>query len=310
MLRSKLKKQFPGLYEWYLHMQQRRCIANVNRRKRLRQDRYEAEISKQYKQRIGHEMNWNALDSYTEKMQWAKLYDKDPRKSELSDKYRVREWVADKIGEEYLIGLLGVWDSFEEIDFSKLPDRFVLKTNHGSSTNVIVQDKHTLDLKNTKRKFKDWLDTDFGYKSMELHYSDIAPRIIAEEYIETASGELQDYKFLCFDGEPHFCWVDMGRYSNHTRNVYNLDWELQPWNQEAYAHYGEPIEKPKNFDRMVEIVKVLAEGFAHVRVDLYNVDGKIYFGEMTFTNGGGFDRILPMEYDKMLGDLWNLPRSN
>lgn len=310
MFRSNLKKLFPDLYEWYLHMQQRRCISYVNRRKRMSKDQYEAELSKQYKQRIGHELNWDSIDSYTEKMQWSKLYDVDPRKSELTDKYKVRKWVADKIGEEYLIGLLGVWDSFDEIDFSKLPERFVLKTNHGSGTNVIVRDKHTLNLKNTRRKFKDWLDTDFGYKSLELHYSAISPKIIAEEYIETEIGELQDYKFLCFDGQPYFCWVDMGRYSHHTRNVYNLDWELQPWNQETYAHYEKPIEKPKNFDKMVELVKTLAQGFAHVRVDLYNVDGKIYFGEMTFTNGGGFDRILPMEYDKMLGDLWNLPRMN
>ena len=155
--------------------------------------------------------------------------------------------------------------------------------------------------------FKDWLSTDFGYKSLELHYSGIAPKIIAEEYIETEYGELQDYKFLCFGGKPYFCWVDMGRYSNHTRNVYDLNWELQPWNQEAYAHYEKPIPRPENFEKMIEIATILSQGFSHVRVDLYNVNGKIYFGEMTFTNGGGFDRILPTEYDRKLGDLWQLP---
>ena len=185
----------------------------------------------------------------------------------------------------------------------------MLKTNHGSGTNVIVKDKQTLNMRITKQKFKDWLDTDYGYKSLELHYSGITPKIIAEEYVESEAGELQDYKFLCFNGQPYYCWVDMGRYSNHTRNVYNLDWELQPWNQEAYAHYEKPIDKPQNFEKMVEIVKILAKDFAHVRVDLYNVNGRIYFGEMTFTNGGGFDRILPAEYDKVLGDLWTLPES-
>ena len=304
MIKSKLKKCFPGLYDWYLHIQRRQCISRIKKRKKLEKTAYQNEISKQYKERIGHDIDWNNLGTYTEKMQWAKLYDNDPRKSELTDKYKVRQWVAEKIGEEHLIGLIGVWDRFEDIDFSKLPDQFVLKTNHGSGTNVIVKDKARLNLKQTKRKFKDWLDTDFGYKSLELHYSAIAPKIIAEEYIETEMGELQDYKFLCFGGIPYFCWVDMGRYSNHTRNVYNLEWELQPWNQEAYAHYERPIEKPKNFDKMVEIAKILAKDFAHVRVDLYNVNGKIYFGEMTFTNGGGFDRILPDQYDKMLGDLW------
>lgn len=308
MIKQELKRRFPGLYEWYLHVQRRQCIMSIARRKKLSKSEYESEISKQYKQRIGHDIDWNNLTTYTEKMQWAKLYDNDPRKSELTDKYKVREWVEQKIGREYLIGLLGVWDSFDEIDFSKLPDRFVLKTNHGSGTNLIVKDKCSLNLRNARQKFKDWLDTDFGYKSLELHYSAITPKIIAEEYIETELGELQDYKFLCFDGQPYFCWVDMGRYSNHTRNVYNLEWELQPWNQETYPHYDKPIEKPENFEKMVEIAKVLAQDFAHVRVDLYNVDGRIYFGEMTFTNGGGFDRILPEEYDKALGDLWTLPK--
>lgn len=309
MIKQTLKKLFPKLYEWYLHMQRRKVIAVIRKRKKLDKSAYEQEISKQYEQRIGHKLNWGCLETYTEKMQWAKLYDKDPRKSILTDKYAVRSWVAEKIGEEYLIKLLGVWDSFDEIDFAKLPDKFVLKTNHGSGTNVIVKDKKTLDFRETKRKFKDWFDTDFGYKSLELHYSNIKPKIIAEEYVETEMGELQDYKFLCFDGKPCFCWVDIGRYSNHTRNVYNMEWELQPWNQETYAHYEKPIDKPKNFEKMIEVVEILASNFAHVRVDLYNVNGKIYFGEMTFTNGGGFDRILPVEYDKMLGNLWTLPKS-
>lgn len=306
MIKQKLKKFFPKLYEWYLHLQRRQCIAKIEKRKRLDKNEYKNEISKQYKKRIGHEINWNKLETYTEKMQWAKLYDDDPRKSELTDKYEVRKWVAKEIGEEYLIKLLGVWNSFDEIDFSKLPNKFVLKTNHGSGTNVIVKDKKLLDFKNIKQKFNDWLETDYGYKSLELHYSKISPKIIAEEYVETELGELQDYKFLCFDGIPYFCWVDMGRYTNHTRNVYNMNWELQPWNQETYAHYEKEIDRPKNFEKMVEIVKKLSKDFGHVRVDLYNVDGKIYFGEMTFTNGGGFDRIIPEKYDKMLGDLWKI----
>lgn len=310
MMKSKLKKMFPGLYEWYLHIQRRRCIAKIEKRKSMHEDEYKKELSEQYQQRIGHSLDWDNLTAYTEKMQWAKLYDRDSRKSLLTDKYRVREWISSKIGEEYLIELLGVWDNFDEIDFSSLPEKFVLKTNHGSGTNVIVKDKSKLNIKTVRRKFKDWMDTDFGYKSLERHYSDITPKIIAEKYIETDLGELQDYKFLCFGGRPYYCWVDMGRYSNHTRNVYNLNWELQPWNQETYSHYEKPIEKPQNFDKMIEIVEVLAKDFAHVRVDLYNVNGKIYFGEMTFTNGGGFDRILPGEYDKMLGDLWELPVSN
>ena len=132
VLKSKLKNWFPGAYEYYLHIQRRKCILEIERRKNLAIEEYQDEISKQYKDRIGHDIDWNDLTTYTEKMQWAKLYDSAPIKSELTDKYIVREWVARKIGEEYLIGLLGTWDTFDEIDFSKIPDKLVIKTNHGS----------------------------------------------------------------------------------------------------------------------------------------------------------------------------------
>ena len=131
----------------------------------------------------------------------------------------------------------------------------------------------------------------------ELHYSEIKPRIIAEEYIDSGKYELQDYKFLCFDGKPYYCWVDIDRYSNHKRNVYDMDWILQPWNQWTYGNSLVTIPVPKNYEVMKDIATKLSAGLSHVRVDLYNVAGKIYFGEMTFTNGGGFEKITPPEYD-------------
>lgn len=307
MLRRKLKQRLPLIYEWYLHLKRKKLIKEIEKRKKTNPKKYPSIISMQYKKRIGHELNWNSLNTYTEKMQWEKLYNNDINKSVLADKYEVRKWVTEKIGKEYLIPLLGTWDNFEDIEFESLPEKFVLKTNHGSGTNVIVKEKDKLNKKIVKRKFDDWLKMDFGFISMERHYSKIKPKIIAEQYIETDYGELQDYKFLCFDGKPYYCWVDLGRYSNHTRNVYDLNWKLQPWSQEWYDTYKEDIPRPKNFEKMIEIAEVLSAGFAQVRVDLYNVDGKIFFGEMTFTNGGGYDRILPNEYDKMLGDLWKLP---
>ena len=124
--------------------------------------------------------------------------------------------------------------------------------------------------------------------------------------LETELGELQDYKFLCFDGVPHFFFFFFWRFGNHTRNVYDLNWELQPWNQYTYDNSTNPIPKPENFDKMVELATTLCQGFSHVRVDLYNVEGRIYFGEMTFTNGCGFDRIIPDKYDYTLGQLWNI----
>jgi len=307
-LKHMLKKNFPITFEWYKHIKRVHCIHEINQKKKMTIDQHKEWINSQYKKYIGCDMNWDNPTTYTEKMQWTKLHDNDPIRTRCTDKYLVRTWIAEKIGEEYLIPLLGVWDKFEDINFSLLPEKFVLKTNHGSGTNIIVKNKKRLDLKIVRLKINDWLRTDFGYKTLELHYGRIEAKIIAEEYVESKYGELQDYKFLCFNGKPEYCWVDMGRYSEHTRNVYDMNWELQPWNQEIFAHYKEPIPQPENFDEMIEIAAILSNGFPHVRVDLYNVEGKIYFGEMTFTNGGGFDRILPIEYNIKLGEMWDFSK--
>ena len=260
-----------------------------------------------YKKHIGRNLDWSHITYYTEKMQWSKFYDHREEKSLLSDKYLVREWVKEKIGEEYLIPLLGVWDKFSDIDFTFLPNQFVIKTNHGSGSVMIVKDKNSFNITEAKKCFDDWMSIDYAYATgFELHYSKIKRQIIVEKYLETDLGELQDYKFLCFNGKPYYCWVDLGRFGKHTRNVYDLNWELQPWNQYTYKNAINPIPKPKNFDKMIEIVNNLCQDFSHVRVDLYNVDGNIYFGEMTFTNGCGFDKIVPDEYDYKLGDLWDI----
>lgn len=302
-----LKEKLPWTYNYYLHVKRRRKIKYIEKIKQKPFEDYQKILSDLYKKKIGHELDWNNLTTYTEKMQWEKIFNKNPMKSKLSDKYEVREWVSSKIGKQYLIPLLGCWDNFEDIDFSELPNQFVLKTNHGSGTNFIVKDKSKINIKMARKLFKDWMETDYGYNTgFELHYSDIKPKIIAEKYMESEMGELQDYKFLCFNGKAHYCWVDMGRYTNHTRNVYDLDWNLQPWNQASYGVYPKPIQRPKNFEKMIELTNILCKEFSHVRVDFYNIDGKIYFGEMTFTNGSGFDPIIPNEYDKILGDLWNI----
>ena len=309
-MRKYLKKALPGLYSWYQHIQRRKKISEIGKLKELSEAEIIQRLGILYEQRIGHKLDWENLSTYTEKMQWEKIYDNNPQKVILADKYLVRQWIMDTIGEEYLIPLLGVWEKFEDIDFDKLPDKFVMKTNHGTGTNYIVKCKNKMNLKDASRTFADWLETDYAYAcGFEMHYSKIQPKIIVEKYMETEYGELQDYKFLCFDGKPYFVWVDMGRYSDHTRNVYDLEWNLQPWKQERYGLYKEAIPKPKNFELMIDLVKKLSEGFSHVRVDMYNVNGKIYFAEMTFTNGSGLDRIIPNEYDQMLGDLWKLDMS-
>ncbi len=302
---ARIKDTFPELYKTYKHVQRVSEKKQSQRFKKLTTEEMKKRISKTYRTRIGHELDWSNLRTYTELLQWEKIYNNDPRKAVLADKYKVREWVANQIGQEYLIPLLGVWNTFDAIDFDTLPNQFVLKTNHGSGTNYIVKDKTALDYKDAKSKFNDWLATDYGYlDGFELHYSDIKPLIIAEKYMETSIGELQDYKFLCFGGKAHYCWVDLGRFAQHTRTVFDMDWRLQPWTQAEYGISKEPIPRPQNFDIMIQLAENLAKDFEQVRVDFYNDDGKIYFGEMTFTNGKGFDPIVPDVYDLELGKIW------
>lgn len=267
---------------------------------------YDSEL---YKNRHGETLDWNKLETYSEKMQWEKLFNNDERKIKCADKFCVREWVKEKIGEEYLIPLLGVWDKAEDIDFDALPNKFVLKTNCSSGDVIIVKDKSKLtskEIRGYKKKLDYYLHMKFGYNTCELHYNEMEPKIIAEAFIECSGNDLPDYKFLCFGGIPYYCWIDIDRYHDHKRNVYNMNWELQEWHQYNYGISKEKIEKPKNFDKLVKIATILAEGFPHVRVDLYDVDGKIYFGEMTFTNSSGFEKIEPKSADYMLGKLWKL----
>ena len=275
------------------------------------QSQREQIVAKQYKSISDKELDWDNLKTYNEKMQWYKMYDNSPIKTKLADKYRVREWVAQTIGEEYLIPLLGVWDKFEEIDFSKLPNKFVLKANHAAGTNIIVPDKSTLNKKEANILFNNWLKVNYAYfSSYQMQYEKIERKIIAEKYIQDSNGELNDYKFLCFNGKVYYCWIDIGRYSDRYRNIYDLDWNLQPWNISPYGNTPYKIERPENYQEMIKIAQKLCQGFSHVRVDFYNVDGKIYFGEMTFTTTGGFKSIVPEKYNNMLGDLWNLEKGN
>lgn len=310
MLKQIIKKA-PRVYAYCQHLQRRRLIKRINRRKKLGWNEQIKLVEQTYLQRIGHSLDWDNLRTYTEKMQWFKMYDPDPRKSILSDKYAVRTWVSQKLGSDYLIPLLGSWDNFDEIDFDALPDQFVLKTNNGSGANYIVRDKSKLNKKQLRRLIKDWLDTDFAYYNpFEFQYALITPKIIAEKFMTVENGDLPDYKFLCFDGKPAFCWVDMDRYSDHKRNIYDMEWNIQTWNQLDYGNYVGDIPRPKCFDEMKRIAQVLSEGFSHVRVDLYVINGQIYFGEMTFSNGSGFEKIVPESADLMLGDLWQANTTN
>lgn len=243
--------------------------------------------------------------TYRQKIQWSKYYNVSSIKTQLSDKVCVRQWVAERIGEEHLIPVIGVYNSAKEIDFDSLPEQFVIKMNYSSGLNIIVKNKSLISVSDIKKQLKKWRKNRSAYRNFEMQYRDIVPKILIEQYLDDGDGELKDYKFLCFNGMVYYCWMDFDRYGDHRRNIYDTEWVLQPWIQRHKNKEG-IISKPENFDEMLEIAKALCKGFDHVRVDLYNVNGQIYFGEMTFTNGNGLEKIIPQEYDVLLGNMWPL----
>lgn len=274
---------------------------------KLSPEKYEKYLSKQYKKKTGEDLNIISPESFSEKIQYSKLHLVDPEKTRLTDKYLVREWVNEKIGSEYLIPLLGAWDKSSDIEIENLPEKFVLKTNHSAGWNIIVKDKQNFNFSWAKMKIRRWLNRNFAYYSdLQLQYRDIKPKILAETYLVDSEGQLNDYKFICFNGKPYYCWIDIGRHTNHYRNLYDMEWNLQNWSYNTFDRYPEKVEKPTNFDKMVELATTLSKGFSHVRVDLYNVDGQIFFGEMTFTSSGGYTLTEPKEYNYYLGSLWDI----
>ena len=273
----------------------------------LTREQWIEKIQNQYKDKIGHALDLDNPKRYTEKIQWRKLYDNNPLYSTLADKYAVREWVKEKIGEEHLIPILGVWDKAEEIDFDKLPDSFVLKTNNSAGRNIIVRNKKDINEKLIIEQMNFWLEYPFWAVLGEFHYKNIQPKIIAEKLMQCeGTDDIPDYKFLCFQGNPYCCSVDVNRFHGHKRIIYDLDWNPQNWiiKSRNFDVYSGSLEKPLQFDKMISLVERLCEGFSFVRVDLYLIQNNIYFGEMTFTPGAGYTPIFPDEYDYILGEQW------
>lgn len=266
-------------------------------------------ISAWYFACTGKRLDWENLCTYNEKMQWIKLFDSPDRKTLLTDKYKVREYVKEKIGEKYLIPLLGVWDCFDDIDFNSLPEQFVLKCNHGCGWNQIVENKKEIDFVDMKKKFDWWMDTNFAdIAGLELQYTGIERKIIAEKFL-VIPGEMDipDYKIFVFDGEVKLIQTDFGRREKHTQALYSPQWEYLPYSLLCKTDPNSIIPKPYLLEEMLEVAKRLAEGFRHVRVDLYLVGEKIYFGEMTFTHCSGVGDYSPEEFGYMMGEWMKLP---
>ena len=228
--------------------------------------------------------------TFTGKIQWMKFHEDLNVRARLSDKYAVRQWIKDKIGEQYLIPSLGVWDSVEEIPFDTLPQQVVLKANHGSGMNCIIKDKNSTDLDKVKKKLNQWLHTSHGWNGMELQYFLIKRKIVAEEYISQLDGNLFDYKVHCFHGKPEFLQVIgdriPGKHAGRQAN-YDFNWNRLPWTFEDYPLFDFELPRPVCLDDIYIVSKILSENFRYVRVDLYVIGDSIKFGEMTFTPGNG-----------------------
>lgn len=276
--------------------------------KKMAPEKYAAELAKIYYFKTGKKLNLDNPATFNEKIQWMKLNDSTPLKTTLADKYLVRDWVKEKIGEQYLIPLLGVWDKFDDIKVDELPDSFVLKANHGCGWNIIVKEKEKADWNKFKEKFDYWLSLNFAFSSMglQLHYRDIPPKIIAEKYIENENGNLYDYKIHCFNGKPEYIQVVGNRKidAHKAKEIfYNTQWELQSFTSGVNPQYEAGRKKPANLEEILRIATTLSQGFMYVRVDLYKLDNdEIKFGEMTFTPNSGFNHWVPQEMDKILGE--------
>ena len=310
-MKEKIKRMFPNLTGlWNLHKHKQLVYKSIREPVSMKESEYPNYLERFYERRTGHQLNLDNPQRFTEKVQWRKLNDRDVVYSLLSDKYRVREWVEKKIGNEYLVPLLGCWNHFYEIDFDTLPQQFVLKTNNGCHSNIIVKDK-TAFLREkwlAQRKMEYWLCSDFFYDGLELHYRDIRPVIIAEKLLKPEAGEdcLTDYKIHCFDGTPFVCQVIKGRATKETLDFYDTEWKHLDLAHPAFPNSEKTDHKPSQYNQMLSIASKLSQGLKYVRVDLYNTENRVYFGEMTFTPASGTERYIPDQWDYIMGDQWDI----
>lgn len=255
----------------------------------------------QWMRSYGKELNLNRPQTFNEKLQWLKLYDRNPLYTTLVDKYKVKQYVSDKIGSQYVVPLLAVYNSVNEIDLSTLPNQFVLKCNHDSGSFAICRDKNNFDIESAKRKLDKGLKTDFYKIAREWPYKNVKRCIIAEQYLETEDGVLCDYKFFCFNGVPKIMYIGADKAEQPTSDFYDMEFNHLPIRM-VDPNAKNPPNKPTCFEEMKQIAATLSKGIPHVRVDFYCVNNKIYFGEFTFYHMGGFSEVKPYEWNVKLGE--------
>ena len=262
-----------------------------------------------YRARFGKKLNLDNPETYNEKLQWLKLYNRCSEYTTMVDKYAVKDYVANIIGDEYIIPTIGVWDSVEDIDFNSLPQQFVLKVTHDSGGLVICKDKSKLDIEKAKQKLRKALLKDYYIPSREWPYKDVPHKIIAEKYMEDETGELRDFKFFCFDGrvKAMFIATDRSNLNEETKfDFFDENFNHLPFTN-GHPNSNKTIEKPKNFELMKELGSKLSKGIPHARIDFYDINGKIYFGEITFFHWSGMKPFVPEKWDYIFDSWIELP---
>ena len=265
-------------------------------------------LERKFKKKMGRVLDIDKAQTFSEKLQWLKLYYHKPIMTLMADKYGVRDLIRLTIGEKYLIPLWDVYTDLNNISLENLPDSFILKAVHGSGWNIICYDKNDFNLEEFRKRFKNFMKYNYFRDSKEWVYKNITPRIVCERLILDKDGfPPKDYKIFCFNGEPTYIQVDSNKYRSQMRNIYNLDWELQPF-RITYENNHEIQLKPNKLDEMIDIARKFAVGFPFIRVDLYNLDNMIYFSEFTFYTDSGFNDVIPFEWEQKIGKMINLPQ--
>lgn len=248
--------------------------------------------------------------TFNEKLQWLKIHDRKDVYTKMVDKYEAKKYVSKIIGKDVIIPTIGIYDNFDDINFDKLPKQFVIKCTHDSGGLIIVKDKSKLDIKNAKKKINKSLKNNFYYAGREWPYKNVKPRIIIEKYMrEEGKEDITDYKLMCFNGNVKCSFVCLNRNSKNGMNIdfYDRDWNKMPFERGHYKNSGYTMNRPENYNLMIKLAEKLSIDIPFVRVDFYEIDKKVYFGELTFFPGSGFEEFNPQEYDKILGDWIELP---
>jgi hypothetical protein len=274
-------------------------------------------IKRRFKKIFGYSLNLQNPQTFNEKLQWKKFYDHNPLYAKCSDKYAVREYVKDKVGEEYLIPLIFITRNPKEIPFDKLKPPYIIKSNHGSSRNIFIYNQGEINKKEIVKECSKWLKENYYYYGKEWQYKNIKPKIVIEKLLLTNENNIpNDYKFHCFNGKVEFIQVDFDRFSDHKRTLFDINWYKMPFiyspkmKNQSLPKYQEDflIQDPGTLKKMVNIAQNLSTEFDYVRVDLYLLNEKIYFGELTFTPESGFACFFPEKYDLIYGNKIKLQK--